>query len=104
MTRVSWTGGSPVAEESMNMARKAIQYSRFSGKRQEAGDSQRRQDELAEQAAKEEGVPIDRTLTLDDRGLSAFRGDNWRRGKLGKFLDLIDAGLVPPGSILIIEQ
>src|SRR5947209_4717349 len=86
------------------MARKGIPYSRFSGKKQEAGDSQRRQDALAEQAAKEEGVALDTSLCLQDKGISAFRGANWTRGDLGKFLDLVDAGIIPRGSILIIEQ
>jgi DNA invertase Pin-like site-specific DNA recombinase len=86
------------------MARRLIPYSRFSGNRQEAGDSQRRQDDYAERAAREEGVEIDRTLCLKDKGISAFRGKNWKRGDLGKFLDLVDAGVVPKGSILCIEQ
>jgi DNA invertase Pin-like site-specific DNA recombinase len=83
---------------------KLIPYSRFSGKRQEAGDSQRRQDALAEEAAREEKVQIDRTLTLRDKGISAFRGANWKRGYLGKFLDLVNAGVIPAGSILCIER
>jgi DNA invertase Pin-like site-specific DNA recombinase len=90
--------------EQVTMARKAIAYSRFSGKRQEAGDSQRRQDAMAEQAAREEGVELDRTICLSDKGVSAFRGDNWKRGDLGKFIDLVDAGVIPAGTILIVEQ
>lgn len=86
------------------MARKAYSYIRFSGKRQEAGDSYRRQEAMAEEAAKEEGIALDQTLSLADRGVSAFRGQNWKRGYLGKFLDLVDAGIVPKGSVLIIER
>jgi DNA invertase Pin-like site-specific DNA recombinase len=86
------------------MARKFIPYSRFSGKRQEAGDSQRRQDEMAEKAAREEGLEIDQTICLKDKGMSAFRGKNWRKGNLGKFIDLVDAGVIPKGSILCIER
>jgi hypothetical protein len=86
------------------MARIGIPYGRFSGKRQEAGDSERRQDDLAEQAAREEGVELDLSVTLRDRGLSAFRGENWTRGDLGKFIDLVDAGVIPAGTILIVEQ
>src|SRR3954468_8530644 len=97
MTMIATTAGTV-------MARKFISYSRFSGKRQEAGDSQRRQDALAEQAVLEEGVVLARTLSLRDKGISAFRGANWKKGDLGKFLDLVDAGLVAPGSVLIIEQ
>jgi DNA invertase Pin-like site-specific DNA recombinase len=86
------------------MPRRLIPYDRFSGKRQEAGRSEQRQDEYAERAAREEGVEIDTTLCLKDKGISAFRGKNWKRGDLGKFLDLVDAGVIPPGSILCIEQ
>src|SRR5262245_7909034 len=92
----SFGGVSMTAEQAEGgaMARKGIPYSRFSGKRQEAGDSQRRQDALAEEAARAEGVELDRTITLSDRGISAYRGANWKRGDLGKFLDLVDAGIV----------
>jgi DNA invertase Pin-like site-specific DNA recombinase len=90
--------------ETLTMAVKLIPYSRFSEGPQEAGDSQRRQDALAEQAAKEEGVPIDWTLSLRDKAIRAFRGKNWKKGNLGKFLDLVDAGIVPKVSILCIER
>src|SRR5262249_47696860 len=39
-----------------------------------------------------------------DKGISAFRGANWKRGDLGKFIDLVDAGLIPAGTVLIVEQ
>jgi hypothetical protein len=90
--------------ERLAMARILIPYERFSGKRQEAGDSLRRQNDLIKQAAREEKVEIDWTLSLKDKGISAFRGKNWKRGDLGKFLDLVDAGVVAKGSILCIER
>src|SRR5262249_9170345 len=83
---------------------KCYSYIRFSGQRQEAGDSYRRQMALAEEAALQEGVPLDQTLSLADKGISAFRGANWQRGYLGQFLDLVDAGVIAKGSILIIER
>jgi len=86
------------------MERKGIPYSRFSGKRQEAGVSQIRQDEMAVIAARDEGVELDLSCCLNDKGLSAFRGANWKRGKLGKFIDLCDAGLILPGWVLIVER
>src|SRR6185312_15519911 len=86
------------------MTRKAYSYIRFSAKRQEAGDSVRRQNELAERAAREEGIPLDRTISLSDKGISAFRGRNWKKGNLGKFIDLVDAAVICPGSVLIIER
>ncbi len=59
---------------------------------------------MAEAAAREEGIPLDRTLSLADKGVSGFNSQNWKRGHLGKFLDLVDAGIVPQGSVLIIER
>jgi hypothetical protein len=91
-------------QEVGTVARRAYSYIRFSGKRQEAGASYARQMELAERAAQEEGVELDRTLTLADKGLSGFRGANWKKGNLGKFIDLIDQKIIPTGSVLIIER
>jgi len=90
--------------ETTTMGPVLIPYSRFSRGRQEAGVSQERQDEMAQRAAAEEGVEVDRTLSLKDKGVSAFRGANWRCGDLGKFIDLVDAGVVPKGSILCFER
>jgi DNA invertase Pin-like site-specific DNA recombinase len=86
------------------MARKAFSYIRFSGQRQEAGDSYRRQEAMAEAAAKEEGLPLDNTLKLEDRGVSGFRGRNYSHGALKTFLELVNDGTVSPGSVLIVEQ
>ena len=90
--------------ESPLVPRKCYSYIRFSGKRQEAGDSYRRQESMAVAAAAAEGIPLDDTLSLDDKGVSAYRGLNWKRGNLGKFLDLVDGKLIPAGSVLIIER
>jgi hypothetical protein len=89
--------GTPARKEDASMPRKGIPYGGFSGKRQEAGDRQRRQDALAEQAAREEGVVLDPTLCLRDKGISAFRGRNWKRGDVGKFLDRVEGGVIPAG-------
>ena len=93
-----------MAPETLLMARKFIPYSRFSGKRQSAGESEDRQASMIAQAAAAEKLPIDETLCLKDKGLSAFRGKNWKRGDLGKFLDLVDAGVIPAGSVLGVER
>jgi DNA invertase Pin-like site-specific DNA recombinase len=89
--------------EKTTVARIGIPYSRFSGKRQEAGDSQRRQDALALKAAQDEGVELDKS-DWSDKGISAMRGANRKRGKLRMFLDMVDEGIIPKNSVLIIEQ
>lgn len=41
---------------------------------------------------------------LEDKGRSAWRGDHLKVGQLGKFKELIDAGEIEPGSVLVIEN
>lgn len=79
-----------------------ISYLRFSTAEQLKGDSTRRQTDLADDWCRRNG----RTLTdrLDDKGVSAFRGKNTRTGALATFLELVQAGTVPPGSILLVED
>jgi len=42
--------------------------------------------------------------TLQDIGVSAFRGDNALTGELGRFLQRCESGEVPPGSVLVAES
>lgn len=80
----------------------AFSYVRFSTPEQARGDSFRRQAAAATKLAAERGWQLS-DVPLHDLGKSAFRGGNARDGKLGEFLDAIEAGRVPKGSILIIE-
>lgn len=41
---------------------------------------------------------------MTDDGISAFKGDNILRGRLGEFLRLVDEKKVRPGSVLIVEN
>jgi DNA invertase Pin-like site-specific DNA recombinase len=83
---------------------KAYSYVRFSTPAQAAGDSLRRQTERAEAYARQRGWTLDRTLTLRDLGVSAFRGKNALVGNLRTFLDAVEQGTVAPGSALIVES
>jgi DNA invertase Pin-like site-specific DNA recombinase len=78
-------------------------YLRFSTPEQAKGDSLRRQTALAEEYAKRYGLQLDTELTLRDLGVSAFRGANRAVGALGGFLQAISDGLVPKGSLLLVE-
>src|SRR5215218_3037482 len=93
-----------VGREGGTMAVKAYAYSRFSYRAQKAGGSLGRQDEMARQAAQVEGVELDDSLRFTDLAISAMRGQNRKKGDLGKFLDLVHEGVIPRGSVLIIEQ
>jgi len=83
---------------------KAFSYIRFSTPEQENGDSLRRQTEASEQYAKAHSLVLDDSLRLTDRGLSAYRGVHKTKGALGEFLQLVEQGKVPKGSVLLVES
>jgi hypothetical protein len=66
------------------------------------GDSLRRQIAAAEEWAAARSVVIDQTL--QDLGVSGFRGKNRTEGALSKFLGLVEAGRIARGSYLIMES
>src|SRR5579862_4336017 len=82
----------------------AFSYIRFSSKKQEKGDSVRRQDEWALSFCRQHGHTLDDSLNLRDLGVSGFHGANVETGRLGAFLDAVKSGRVRPGSILIVES
>ncbi len=65
---------------------RAFSYIRFSSKKQQKGESFRRQAEFAVEVCRENGWVLDETLTLNDLGVSAFRGNNAKVGALAEFL------------------
>lgn len=83
---------------------RAFSYIRFSSKKQQKGESFRRQAEFAVEVCRENDWVLDETLTLNDLGMSAFRGANAKVGALAEFLEAIRIGRVLRGSILIIES
>lgn len=83
---------------------RAFSYIRFSSKKQQKGESYRRQSEFAIEVCRENGWVLDESLTLNDLGVSAFKGKNVKVGALGEFLNAVRTGRVPSGSALIIES
>jgi DNA invertase Pin-like site-specific DNA recombinase len=79
-------------------------YLRFSTPEQAQGDSERRQLQAAQDYAQRNGLELDDSLRLADRGLSAYKGDHRTKGALGQYLDLVKAGDVPAGSVLVVEN
>ncbi|MEZ9370463.1 recombinase family protein [Shewanella sp. 10N.286.51.B2] len=79
-------------------------YIRFSTMEQAKGQSLNRQVSYAKEVAKEKGLELDDSLTMRDMGLSAYNGANIKKGALGVFLVAVEQGLVPSGSILVIES
>jgi len=82
----------------------AYSYIRFSSFEQSKGDSYRRQLDKSSQYALAHGLTLDDTLSFNDLGKSAFRGDHAATGGLGLFLAAIDEGKIEDGSYLLIEN
>jgi DNA invertase Pin-like site-specific DNA recombinase len=79
-----------------------ISYMRFSTKAQELGDSERRQINKTEAYCNDHGLTLSDTRA--DRGLSGFHAVNRIKGALGVFLEQVHKGLIPVGSLLIVED
>lgn len=81
----------------------AISYLRFSSKKQSANDSHRRQLEATEKFCKANSLVL--SERLDDLGISAWKGKNLSdESALGGFLKLAEAGKIPHGTVLIVEN
>jgi DNA invertase Pin-like site-specific DNA recombinase len=85
----------------------AYSYIRFSSKRQEEGDSIRRQSSGAKGWAEANKDKLNVTLDTSlkpDKGVSAFKSQNADIGRLGEFLKLVERGRVAKGSYLVVES
>src|SRR5690349_15598624 len=87
----------------------AYSYIRFSNKEQARGDSLRRQTDPGGAATwcERNGVRLETSLTLQDKGVSGFRGkhrENPDKHALALFLELVKRGRIPRGSYLIVEN
>lgn len=83
-------------------ASQAYVYIRLSSSSQAWGDGERRQHDAAIRFVETHSMPI--AETLQDIGVSAFRGDNALTGELGRFLQRCESGEVAPGSVLVAES
>lgn len=86
------------------MPPRVYSYVRFSDARQAAGASVARQAEFAARWAAENGMVLDASLSLRDEGLSAYHQRHVRQGALGAFLRAVHDGMVPAGSVLLVES
>lgn len=84
------------------MSTYAYSYLRMSTVEQIKGDSLRRQLERTRKYAKEHGLVLDESL--QDLGVSAFRGKNKEKGALSRFLAMVQSGQIERGSRLIVEN
>ncbi len=86
----------------MNVKSKAYSYLRISSDLQKEGTGIKRQMEVTEKWADENGYEL--VETLQDIGVSAYTGKNSKVGALSKFIDAINSGAVAAGSVLIVES
>jgi len=86
----------------MSTKTKAYSYLRISTESQKAGDGVRRQMEASEKYAKDHDYEL--VETIQDLGVSAFKGNNATKGAFAQFLEAIDDGRVLSGSVLIVES
>lgn len=84
------------------MQPKAFSYIRMSTEKQLKGDSLRRQKEASEKYALAHGLNL--IKSLEDIGVSAFKGRNRTHGILKNFIELVKENKIPNGSYLLIEN
>lgn len=82
---------------------KAYSYVRFSTPKQAQGDSYRRQLQQARDYCTNHNLVLD-DKTIEDFGVSAFRGSNRTDGALGRFIDAVKSGEIEKGSYLLVES
>lgn len=86
------------------MSKIAYSYNRYSSPQQSDGDSIRRQTALARGWCARNGYTLDTGTTYEDRGVSGFSGRHRETGMLRRFLDDVEEGHIPRGSVLLIEN
>lgn len=74
----------------------------MSTRKQLRGDSLRRQLERSKAFADEHSLLLDDSL--QDLGVSAWKGRNFKTGALGRFLAMVENGQIPKGSYLLVES
>jgi DNA invertase Pin-like site-specific DNA recombinase len=80
----------------------AISYRRVSSGRQLLGEGLGRQDDAALQYCEQKGDQLDEAFV--DAGMSAYRGKNAAVGRLGRIMELAEAGTWKPGTKLLVEH
>jgi len=85
------------------MSEIAYSYLRFSSKKQATGDSLRRQLKAGEDYCAKYGLLLN-PVNFKDLAVSAKEGKNAVDGALGEFIDCIEAGKIPKGSVLLLDE
>jgi DNA invertase Pin-like site-specific DNA recombinase len=83
--------------------RNCYSYTRFSSSAQAEGDSARRQIEKAQEFCQKHNLELNETR-FEDLGVSGWTGENIEKGALGDFIAALNAGKIPKGSCLLVEN
>lgn len=84
--------------------RLAYSYIRMSTEKQNKGDSLRRQLVWSESFSQRHNLALQDVTAFADIGVSAWKGLNRSKGKLGAFIDLVNNGNIPSNSYLLVEN
>lgn len=84
--------------------RLAYSYVRMSTEKQKQGDSLRRQLDWSASFAERHSLDLQNTDAFADIGVSAWKGLNRSKGRLGAFIQLVKDGNIPASSYLLIEN
>lgn len=82
---------------------RVISYTRFSSRKQAKGLSYVRQLEAAREWCSKHGYTLDESDQFADLGVSAYSGANAEAGDLARLQELVQAGKIERGTILIVE-
>ena len=81
---------------------KAYAYIRFSRLAQGTGDSENRQHNALDIFSEQTNIKVEEVVY--DRGKSAFRGDNTKRGNFREILEKISSSIIKKGDFLVVES
>jgi hypothetical protein len=83
--------------------RRAISYARYSSAGQADGFSLERHLQAAKSYCERNGLALDERPFVDMK-VSGYHGSNSTAGQLREFIELVKAGRVPKGSVLVVEN
>lgn len=82
----------------------AFSYIRLSSEAQAKGSGRKRQLEMSKKFAAARGLELNEDFSLEDIGVSGFKGANAAVGEFAKILEAIKTGAIPAGSFLLVES
>ncbi|HMF14908.1 MAG TPA: recombinase family protein, partial [Gemmataceae bacterium] len=82
--------------------RLAISYTRFSSPKQAHGDSENRQERDFRDFCQRHNLTPLREI-FADRGLSGYKDEHRKKGRLGQLIGMAKDGRFEPGTVIVVE-